>query len=197
MRLKFISFFIIIILLVFILSGCISDDKNSKKEIAYDFYIKIDNTNGFEYDIIIPLSINRNESISKINDYLEIEEGNGNIEYISTKYGYGLKIKSNTNLKIISKGKDKLDIEIENNKPQTQLSLLFDENNNSIMDEYNKVEYWLYLNSTNNDIINVEISLIIKKYHNSSFTSMYCYVEGQISNGWQKIEGKKIYKSGG
>ena len=33
MRLKFISFFIIIILLVFILSGCISDDKNSKKEI--------------------------------------------------------------------------------------------------------------------------------------------------------------------
>ena len=197
MRLKFISFFIITILLLFVLSGCIADDKNSKKEIAYDFYIKIDIANGFEYDIIVPLSINRNESISKINDYLEIVEGNGNIEYISTKYGYGLKIKSNTNLKIISKGNDKLDVEIENNKPQTQLSLLFDENNNSIMDEYNKVEYWLYLNSTNNDIINVEISLIIKKYHNSSFTSMYCFVEGQISNGWQKIEGKKIYKSGG
>ena len=93
-----------------------------------------------------------NGSLSEINDYLHIVNGNGNHNFILTEYGSGLNIRSNESLKIISKGNNKLDIEIENNKPQTQLSLLFDENNDSLLDEYNKVKYWFNLNATNNKL---------------------------------------------
>jgi acyl carrier protein len=195
MKFKKIIIIIILITLIFSLSGCYENNDNNERIIFnYSIYIGIGKESDFE--IIAPIPLNQNGSISKINNFLKLNEGVAEYDLITSEKGQGLKIKSNQNLEIIAKGEKKLDIEIEDEKPRTQLSLLFDENNNGIMDEYNYIYYWFYLNSTHNNIINISISFRVTNDLGSSASRISMFAEGQISGeGWQKIEGKKNYKS--
>jgi hypothetical protein len=188
---------ICIMLLSISVSGCFEDEKEKKSnnDLSYEFLIIIESENDGEYNLIVPIPINQNGSESQINDYLEIIKGKGTFNIVITKYGYALNITSDSSISLQSKGNNKLDIELEHEKPKTQLSLLYDENNNSIMDEYDDVKYWFYLNSTNNKSLNVKLSLNIVKSRNSDFTEIFCYIDDELLNGWQKIEGRKMYQT--
>ena len=176
-----ISIFIIFILFLISITGCIfdNDDKN-EKDIICTYHVKIENTNT-NYTIIIPLPINENNYVKEIIDSLEIIKGKGIFEVTNTSYGrdkYGLKIVSDSNIELKS---------MTNIKTLYHLSL----ENRSDIDSawYDDNPNWIViLNSSQMTPIELEIRYEVDRYY-----SMDGYfVSGNVYNGLNYIEGKTL-----
>ena len=126
-----------------------------------------------------------NGSLSIIMNNLTVS-GKATYEIIQTNHGKGLKINGNDNVLIESKGNEDV--------PNAKLNMLDDsDNDGSVADEYDYVNYWIYVNSTNiSKIKSIEVRSIID--HSSSRyggIEIYCFFKiNKIENsGWFKVEG--------
>jgi hypothetical protein len=168
------------------MSGCInnneSNNHNHKAIASYTVEIMVNQKD--DYLLIIPFPSDNGKYVSNIYDNLKITEGDCKYKIINTSKGldnFGLKIEFNSNLKINWQ---------DNNNTLYYLSL---ENRISREDDtwYKNNPIWLlYLNSTQNNSINVYI-----RYEVDEWSVMNGYlIKDQIINGWNEIIGKKLLR---
>jgi hypothetical protein len=189
MKKNIVSISLIIIFIV--LAGCFNNDNENNDisdkstfSIYYWLFVFINDydRNNSEFEIIIPIILLKNDSISILNNYLSINNKNGYEEIIKTKYGIGVKIISNISFKeytyieenkryfksnsgffnnpVIDEDIEELDIpDINNDKyfqdPMVKISL--EDSNRFNENEINDHYFWVYFNSSSN--LNISIFL--------------------------------------
>lgn len=181
---KYIIFILLILLLIIIFEGCIfsNDNKNNETNLEYKFEIKIIQESPTDYEIYLPIPIDeKNEIIEQVTSALSIK-GEITYEIINTTYGKSIKINGIGDATLNSNGKLK-------NISEAWLSMVNDTNGNGIIDEYNNVNYFIFLNSSTNSKIQIIESF--RFYNNIKEESYNSWINTELNNGWQLVEGKR------
>ncbi|MCK5561483.1 MAG: hypothetical protein KAJ51_12850 [Thermoplasmata archaeon] len=167
---------LLIIILIFTIiniafSGCIYDNENSNYECEFSYSIDIIFSNNTDFTLLIPLPLFSNGTISNIiTSKLEIENGNANWSINNSIKGKAIKIEGIGNVNFYSSGNSDL-------YAYDHLSL---QNNN-------KREYWIYLDSGDNSTREIEINADCHCDKDSETT--LTRISGEINNGWNVVNG--------
>ena len=181
MNKKCILITILIFIIIFIFPGCInsSNNNNNNNELNYCKYtIIIEPSSSEEFLVYLPLLLNDENTTSDLNDLIDIKEGKGKFEIISTEYGRCLNISSSEKI-ILS-----LELSKKEDLPNLSLSLKIEENTHSI--KY--YSYFILNNSIDN--LNLNIKFDYKPYE-GALREKQEIQEKITDNGWQIIEGYK------
>ncbi|UCH88707.1 MAG: hypothetical protein JSV49_10715 [Thermoplasmata archaeon] len=159
-------------------------------------------TNSSEFfDIIVPICINWDGTVSSLYNNLTVIGSNvSNFEIISTelkntKYNIGLRLIGFGNVTLKAYNYNWLEDFDEKNQSSITLSLI-DISTNPIIPEYENqgFPHWVYLNSSIDNGIYVRIKLyfhIIMKPHN--YIHWEIIINGYINNGWQSVDSFDIH----
>jgi hypothetical protein len=170
-------------MLICFLLGCIFDNNDNDEHsgitsIEITYQIKVDYNGNNSFLIQVPLFVDENNNILKINDKFKIISGNVTMNYNQTEYGPTLMIISNKSffIEINETYEDK-----KNFTPNTaELSLLKTPSN----------EYWVYSNVTDTQTIKLflyERRITIRKDGVIGGESIMQYYN-HINYGWNPIK---------
>ena len=186
------QFLCILIIICISSTGCYdspeedNDKEDTSKRRTNNLYlVNITLNQSIDFEIIVPLMIDRanlehKQVISELMDHLEYPE-NVQIEIVNTTYGDGLRIIGNDSSYIESY----LDKDIR----LSRLNLLNDTDGDGyILDEYNTVTHWIYINTTN--LTAIDRIEIIGSVSRGSFSSMSRIEINYVKEtGWITVEG--------
>ncbi len=198
---------VIIICVVFLLSGCINDEdnndnKNNEETIYYSYILTIQPSHNSNFILYLPCIVHGNwidmknqheldgELITS-NNVFEIIEGEGEVSIISTPYGYALNISGSNFIKIQITRNNLSEINTDGGNPNIRLSLINDSDNDGRKDdEYGNVQHWLFCNSSDENC-DIDISLIFDIHYSKDSFSGTIEISGLLQNGWQLVNGTK------
>ena len=152
---------------------CISNNENNNNtnECNFTYSIEITFNNETNFILLLPLPQISNESISSvIISKLEIKEGFANWSINISDKGKAIKLEGTGGVKLYSSGNSDI-------YAYDHLSM---QNNN-------KREYWVYLNSSDNSTGTIEINADCHCNKNSETT--ITKISGEVKNGWNIVNG--------
>lgn len=175
-----------VVILIFIsISGCIDDDNIKDEDMTSYFYkLEITPTTNSSYQIIVPIFVLENNSISQVNDQLTILFGKGTFQLTDTIHGSALLINSSEKFTIYLNGSKMIDFNL-NDEMIPSIYLSMNVNNSHIWKTCNE-HYWIYSNTPNN---NVTVELYAEIFGEIGDGGRVT-IQSDVSQGWNMYNGE-------
>ncbi|MFA5772665.1 MAG: hypothetical protein WC974_08050 [Thermoplasmata archaeon] len=208
-------FLIVIATTTMMLSGCLGIDKKASdgnetsgsvsdnKLIEYYYGARIQSNSSDNFTIYLPIVVHgywssldkhpKDGLPSKVNEHIHVAEGNGAYRIVETEKGYALEVKSNASVTLAFNGSEirgssSSDIDMSGDRPNLRLSLVYDSDNDSRVDDEEHLQYWVNCTKSNTTPpLQVNVSLVLHYLPIHFEGGMEAH--GIIENGWQIING--------